>query len=405
MTGPVPLAAPLPWSRHVRGLPRPFWYLFGGTLVNRLGAFVEPFLAFYLTRARGHSVAEAGLVLTALGLGSAVSQVVGGVLADRWGRRATMVAGLTTAGLTLLLVGAVSSLPLLCAAAGLYGLCLSLFRPAVNAAVADLVPAADRARAFALNFWAVNLGFAVATPLGGLLAARGYWLLFVLDAATSLAFALLVLRGVPETRPARHEDDVPGSLRTVARDRLLLALVAAVTLQGVVYLQAFSTLPLVFGRDGLGPGGYGLAVGLNGLLIVVLQPLLLGLLSGRRRGRLLLLAMLLQGAGFGLHGVCSTVLQHTGAVAVWTVGEVLQAGLLSAVVAGLAPVHLRGRYMGAFGVAYGLAGFLAPLAGTQLLEHGGEAALWSACVLASTLSGVALLRVSDAAERRGATPA
>ena len=55
-----------------------------------------------------------------------------------------------------------------------------------------------------------------------------------------------------------------------------------------------------FGADGLGPGDYGAAIGLNGVLIVVLQPLVLGVLSRRRRGPLLLVAMLLQGVGFGL---------------------------------------------------------------------------------------------------------
>ncbi|MCW2778799.1 MAG: major facilitator superfamily 1 [Frankiales bacterium] len=341
-------------------------------------------------------------MLACLGAGSACSQALGGVLADRAGRRRTMVLGLCSSAATLLAVGAATTLPALCATATLYGLCLNLLRPAVNAALADLVPDRDRPRAYALNFWAINLGFAVATPLGGFLAARGYWTLFLLDAATSLGFALLVLRGVPETRPAPHEDDVVGTLRDVLRDRLMLALVAGCALQAVVYLQAFSTLPLVFDQDGLSPGDYGLALGLNGVLIVVLQPLLLGLLAGRARGRLLLLAMVLQGAGFGLHGLAGTVGQHAGAVVVWTVGEVLQAGLLSAVVAGLAPVHLRGRYMGAFGVSFGVAGAIAPLAGTQVLAHAGQGALWGSCVVASLVSGVALMRVSDAAALRPA---
>ncbi len=385
---------------QLQGLPRPFWFLFGGTLVNRLGAFVEPFLAFYLTRSRGFSIAEAGLVLTLLGLGTACSQALGGVLADRLGRRRTMVLGLCSAAASLLVVGAATTLPALCAAAGLYGLCLDLFRPAVNAATADLVPERDRVRAYALNFWAVNLGFAVAAPLGGYLASRGYWTLFLLDAATSVGFALLILRGVPETRPAPREGDVVGTVRDVLRDRLLLGLVGAVALQGAVYVQAFSTLPLVFGQDGLSPAGYGAALGLNGVLIVVLQPLLLGALEGRDRGRVLLLSLCLLGAGFGLHGLADTVLQHAAAVAVWTLGEVLQAGLLGALVAELAPVHLRGRYAGAFGVSFGLSGAVAPLAGTQLLQHAGQGALWSTCLSASVVAGLALRRVSDLAAVR-----
>ena len=381
------------------GLPRPFWYLFGGTLLNRAGSFIAPFLSLYLTGSRGFSVAETGVVLSLLGLGSAISQPVGGILADRIGRRRTMVTGLLSSAVALLVLGAADGLAGIAAAALAYGLCLDLFRPAVQAAVADLVPDADRARAFALQFWAINLGFSIATPLGGFLASRGYWLLFVLDALASAGFALLILRGVPETRPAAPTGGA-GRMREVLSDRLMLALVASVIASAVVYLQAFSTLPLVFARDGLGPGTYGLALSLNGVLIVLLQPLLLGLLDRRSRAPLLLTAMLLQGAGFGLTAFADDLTGHLLAIAVWTLGEILQAGQLGALVASIAPPHLRGRYMGVFGLSFGTAAFLGPLIGTQVLERFGEDALWSGALALCVAAGGGLVQVSRAADRR-----
>ncbi len=403
----VPDAAALPappaswWLRHVGGLPPAFWYLFAGTLVNRVGSFITPFLALYLTGERDVSVAQAGLVLSLLGLGSAVGQPLGGVLADRIGRRRTMVLGLLSSATTLLVLGAATSFVAVAVSALAYGLCLDLFRPAVQAAVADLVTDDDRPRAFALQFWAINLGFSVATPLGGFLASRGYWLLFVLDAAASVLFALLILRGVPETRPV--VTGAVGRLRDVLSDRLMLGLVASVVAVSTVYLQAFVTLPLVFGRDDLGPGSYGLAIGLNGVLIIVLQPLLLGFLGARRRGPLLLAAMSLQGLGFGLTAFADDVPMHLLAITVWTLGEVLQAGQLGALVAALAPEHLRGRYMGTFGFSFGAAAFLAPVLGTQVLSRAGEGALWGGSFLLCLASGAGLLLVARAAERR--TPA
>lgn len=388
------------WAAHVGGMPRAFWFLWSGTLVNRIGSFVTPFLALYLTGERDVTVAQAGIVLSLLGLGSAIGQPVGGVLADRIGRRRTMVLGLLSSAVTLLVLGAATAFVAVAAAAFAYGLCLDLFRPAVQAAVADLVPDADRPRAFALQFWAVNLGFSVATPLGGFLASRGYWLLFVLDAAASVAFALLILRGVPETRPV--VPGVTGRLRDVLADRLLLALVASVVAVSVVYLQAFVTLPLVFGRDGLGPAAYGVAIGLNGVLIVLLQPLLLGFLGRRRRGPLLLAAVVLQGIGFGLTGFADGIPMHLVAITVWTLGEILQAGQLGALVAAIAPTYLRGRYMGAFGFSFGAASFLAPALGTQVLARLGEPALWGGSFLLCVAAGVGLLLVARAADRREA---
>lgn len=386
------------WLPRLGGLPRSFWYLWSGTLLNRMGAFVAPFMALYLTGERGFSVSRAGLVLTLFGLGSALSQPLGGALADQIGRRRTMVAGLSSAAVALLLLGAADSFGTLAAAAFGYGVCLDLYRPASSAAVADLVTDADRPRAFALQFWAINLGFSIATPLGGFLATRGYWLLFLLDAAASAMFALLVLRGVPESRPQTLGE--PGRLVDVLRDRLMVALVLGVMLEAVVYMQAYLTLPLAFAADDLGPASYGLAIGLNGILIVLVQPLLLGVLGGFRRGPLLLMAMSLQGAGFGMTALADDLRGHIVAIVVWTVGEVLAAGQLGALVAALAPVRLRGRYMGAFGLSFGLAAFLAPAIGTQVFEHLGEAVLWGGGFAACLVAGVMLLVVSAAAERR-----
>jgi MFS family permease len=387
------------WSARLGGLPRPFWAIFAGTLVNRLGSFVLPFLSLFLTRGRGYSIGEAGLVLTAMGLGSAISQPIGGSLADHVGRRRTMVGGLVASGVTLLAMAAAHGLPVLCLTAFFFGTAADLYRPASQAAIADLVAEGQRPRAYALIFWALNLGFAVATLLGGVLADRGYWLLFVGDAATSVGFAAIVLRLVPETRPDRQGAE-PGSYSDVLRDRLMVALVLSVILQSVAYMQAFFTLPLAVVHDGLGPSGYGEIIALNGVLIVVLQPLLLGALGRRGRGPLLLAANVTLGIGLELTAFADTIPMHLLAVTVWTLGEILGAGQLGALVASIAPVHLRGRYMGVFGASFGISAFLAPSIGTQTLQHLGESTLWAGCLICSVLAGVGLLVVANAAGRR-----
>ena len=222
----------------------PFWFLWAGQLVNRLGYFVQPFLTLYLVQERQVPVATAGVLVAAFGAGAVVSQLVGGALVDWAGRRATLVLGMVGTSLALLGLGFSSALPLLGVFAALTGLFLDVYRPAVSALVADLVPAADRPRAFGLLYWAVNLGLSVAAVLGGALAARGYWLLFVLDAATCLVFAALIARGVPETRPQRSAQARAGrGFRAALHDRLLLGLTATTLLTATVYLRSFVTHP------------------------------------------------------------------------------------------------------------------------------------------------------------------
>jgi hypothetical protein len=200
-----------------------------------------------------------------------------------------------------------------------------------------------------------HLGFAVAVPLGGFLAERGYWWLFALDAGTSLAFAVVVFLRVPESRPERRPDSDPGSLRDV------LATSCSLHWSSVSYCKPLSTCRRLskcrswWPATASAPAGTDKVLGLNGVLIIVLQPLLLEILAR------LLLAGVLQGVGIALHGFADTLLGHMAAVLVWTIGEVLQAGLLASVVAGLAPAQLRGRYMGIFGMAFGLAALAGPL--------------------------------------------
>jgi len=77
-----------------------------------------------------------------------------------------------------------------------------LYRPAVGAAIADLVPSESRTRAYEYNYWAINLGAAIAPILAGLTADYNFLVLFISDALTTAIFGLIVLFGIDETRAA-----------------------------------------------------------------------------------------------------------------------------------------------------------------------------------------------------------
>src|SRR5262245_26967538 len=152
--------------------------------VNRLGNFVLPFLAIYFAQERRFSIAATGVAVATYGAGAVVATLVGGTLADRLGRRRVLLSSLFVGPVVLMALPFAENelvFPLTFVLGAIY----ELYRPAANAAIVDLVPAADRKRAFAIQYWGVNLGFAVGVTLGGLLAARGYIWLFACDAATT----------------------------------------------------------------------------------------------------------------------------------------------------------------------------------------------------------------------------
>jgi MFS family permease len=386
--------------RAAGGLPRPFWVLFAGTLINRLGMFVEPFLALYLSSARHLSLTLVGAVLASYGAGSVFSQLIGGAMADRIGRRATLTAGMGANAGALLGLGYARGLgPLVVAAVGV-GLTVDMYRPASSALVADLVPAAERTRAFGLLFWAVNIGFSVAMVLGGTLARAGFTPLFWADAATCAMFGLLVWRAVPETLPAVTAGDQPdGGFSTVLRDRLLVSFFLLMLIETSVYMQAFTTLPLAMSGSGLPAQSYGLAMAVNGIVIVALQPVAGAWLGRRDHATVIACGIGFLGLGYALTTLASTTWQYAGCVAVWTIGEILANATAVAVVAAMAPPRLRGRYNGVFGLAFSIGFLIAPIAGTRLLAHG-RPALWLSCAAACAVAVVWQLALGPAIRRR-----
>jgi MFS family permease len=395
----------------VSGLPSAFWWLWTSRLINQLGGFVLTFLALYLTADRGFSASYAGLVAAVYGLGGTVGALVGGVLADRMGRRSTMLVAQVGAALATVVLGLVTQPAAIVAVACAVGVTSNASRPAVQAMMADMVPAEDRLRAFSLNYWAVNIGFGVSAAVAGLIAAHGYLLLFLGDALATLVCALVVFVKIPETRPTATAEEAVGApavgLGHVLRDGRFMALVALTFLISSVTQLGPSTLAVSMGRAGLSSTQYGLVAAVNGLLIVVLQIPVTRLLRDRGPAGPLLLAALLLGGGFGLTVFATTAWFYALTVAVWTLGEIIQTPTATAVVADLSPDHARGRYQGMYSVAWSAATFVGPLAGGMALDRWGNS-MWSACAVIGVVSGAGfwvLLRPRARARAEVAVPA
>jgi MFS family permease len=382
-------------------LPRAFWVVWIGTVINRLGYVVEPFLALYLVRGRGLSVGVAGVLIACFGAGAFVSQPIGGVLADRVGRRTTIIVGMTGSAVGFIALGLAPTLVVIGIAAAVCGLAIDLYRPAVAAIVADIVPSQHRARAYGLLYWGLNIGVGVAAVVGGFLAQHSYWFLFAIDAATCLGFAVVVAVGLPETRPQGHDEE-RGGYRTALSDVLLVALAAAAFVGGVVYLQSFVTLPLVMSIHGLGPSAYGLAYVVNPLTVIVLQPITIRWLARQRIVLVFAGGPVILGLGFFLTLFARSIPEYAATVLLWTLGEIAFSAVGPALVADLAPVHLRGRYNGVFGTSFGAAALVAPIIGTLTLEHLGEGWLWSGCLVAAVGASGAILLLSGRIEARRA---
>lgn len=385
-------------------LPASFWFLWLGTVVNRLGSFAIPFLSLYLTTQRGLSVSQAGLMVSLFGAGSLVAQLVGGDLTDRLGRRPVLLLSLFVTPVLTVTLGLGRDLRLIAGATFVLGLFMDLYRPAVNAAVADLVPPSLRTRAYGYMYWAINLGVALAPIIAGLMARVNYLLLFVGDALTTFLYALIVLWRVPETRPREvaHTANTPAiaRLKQLRREPILLAFSGLTFLGALVYMQGVVTLPLDMSRHGLSPADYGLAIASNAILIVFITIQTSRIVGKWPRFYAVSLSALLLGIGFGLNAFAVTLPFYIVAILVWTLGEIINAAVAPSIVADLSPVELRGLYQGVFGAAWGLALFIAPMLGGWVFERFSPSGLWFACAVLGSVVALGCLILAGPAHRR-----
>jgi MFS family permease len=109
------------------------------------------------------------------------------------------------------------------------------------------------------------------------------------------------------------------------------------------------------------------------------------------------LGNLLIGLGFASLLLVASVPGFVVFILIWTLGEMIESPLASAVAADRAPEHARGRYQSAYGSMFGLAWMLGPVLGTSIYQVSPDA-LWVACGLV----GVASAGLALAAGRRPA---
>ncbi|MFB7345645.1 MDR family MFS transporter [Streptomyces hydrogenans] len=379
----------------VSGLPQGFWWLWLSTLVNRTGAFVLTFLSLYLTVELGHSAWFAGLVVALHGLGGVAGSPLGGVLTDRWGRRPTMVTMHLAAASCAAALAFVTSAWGVALVVLLMGVAMQAVRPSINATISDMVPAHDVRRAFALNYWALNLGFAVASIAGGAAAFLGYRTLFLVDAVATTLCAVIVFLRLPETRPERSPRkagekpaDERVSMLDVLRDAPFRTLVLLNLLVCVVFTAPWIGLPLTMSEQGLPPSAYGMVIAVNGIVIVGFQLLVNKVTERRSPVVLLSVSALLFAVGTGATALAGSSVAFAATVIVWTIGEMVHVPTNAAATARLAPEHARGRYQGVMGMSWAVAGFVAPILAGAIVDGPGSDVLWAGTFTLGVLAAV-----------------
>ena len=291
-----------------------FWILVLSAFIDRLGGtIIFPFFSLYITAKFDVGMTEAGLLLGSFSLFGFFGSILGGALADRFGRKGIVLFGLVFSAMSSVAFGLINEFAVFFVLSVFVGLLSDIAGPAHQAMVADLLPADQRAEGYGILRIAVNLSWILGPTIGGFLAGYSYLLLFILDAISSLIVAVIVLVYIPETKPESSPDAEQESIGAalmgyakVAKDGLFMAFVATMVFATYAYGQIYNTLS-VFLRDvhGVPARGYGFLMSANATLVVLLQFWITSKVRKRPPMRVLALGIGFFLGGFAMYGFVS----------------------------------------------------------------------------------------------------
>lgn len=350
--------------------------LYAGTIATRLGTFVVPYLTLYLSVDRGLSLSTTGRVIASGGAGLLLGNLAGGWLADRLGRKPTLLVALSINAAGMVLLG--SGLPSATAYAAALAVASvggGMYTPAANAWIGDLSEAEHRQLAYTVNYICINVGMGLGPLLGGFLAAASFRWLFVGDVATTAicaAFIATASTGSRRSAPCTDAAARTGSIKLSPRTLGVLGFCCAsffiiAPLMGLEY-----AVPLFVGTVLHKPLVLvGVVYTINATCILLLGLPIERAVAGRDPNLMMAFAGVLWAAGLTVLALGLSTAALLLCTVLWTLGEMLGSVVVPTFVASRIPAQARGRFLAIPDAMRSLAGIVAPIALGMLWEHQG----------------------------------
>ncbi|QRX95025.1 MDR family MFS transporter [Streptomyces noursei] len=373
--------------------------LLAGTMINRLGGFVQVFMVLYLTH-RGFSDTQAGAALGVYGGGAVLGTLVGGWMSDKLGPRLTIVSTLLGSAVLLPCVLYLDNYWAILAVIGVSGAASMAYQPASTSVISDLTPTERHVMIFAMGRLAINLGTTAAPLLGAALVKVSWDFLFWGEALAVVIFSAVAAttlphRAAPDTTGPADDGagdggDAPkASYLSVLADRRYLLFLLAMFVSSVIYIQHISALPLTVQHLNMGVEVYAAMIALNGLLVIACELLVAKVVQRWKIRTAVITGVLLTGVGMSMYALPWGVAALVIATLVWSLGEIIgYPSLFFAYPAQAGPPGLRGRYLGASNALYGLGSAIGPFFGVMIWNRFQEG-LWIGCGIVGTIAAAA----------------
>lgn len=371
------------WDRNLR------IRLIGESLVGVTFWMIFPFIAIYFSEMFGKE--KTGILLVISQLFSVIANLLGGYLADRFGRKKMMVFAACGQALAFLLFALVNSplfssplMGFICFA--LVGVCGSLYWPASQAMVADVVSEKDQSSVFAVFYTVNNVMVVIGPLLGGIFYPEHRFFLFLIAGTFCAIVAIVLSIYLEETAPIWGKTtgtwymffvEQLNNYRLIAKDRTFLLFIVAGILVAQTFMQLDILIP-VYVKDVVsqqtlfsigqwsfslsGEKAFSVLIAENGLLVALFTVAVTKWMENYKEKWVFVFSSLFYGIAIFLFGQTTSLWMMIFLIALFTLAELMTVGLQQTFVAKLAPEHMRGQYFAAASLRFTLGRMMAPLA-------------------------------------------
>jgi MFS family permease len=388
-------------------LPRVVLALQAGNAFSWFGyGLVLPFEIIYLHQFRGFSTATAGLVLGAiLGAGTVVT-LPSGALLDRFRAKPILIAAVLASAFGYAGLAFVTRPWQAVAWAVIGGAGVGVTRVANQTLLITVIAPEQRVASFALGRAAQNLGLGLGAAVAGFVLSaaqdlRSFQALYLFDAITYAALALVVVTVIPNRRAATaNRGTRREGYRAVARDRRFIVLITVNLILIIVGYALFANIlaPFVKAHAHVGPAAIGTVFVFNTFFVAIAQLPTSRLFKRVHRARTFAVASGL--FAIALLGVLPATMIHSelgatallcGVATVFAIGECVHSVVHGPLVADLAPPRLLGRYMSLLSLTVTGGFAIGPAIGGAVLATSPDAVWWGGALVAAAIGAGFLL--------------
>jgi MFS family permease len=376
------------YKESFSGLSRKTWTLSIVMFINRCSSMAVPFMSLYMTQYLHRPMSDAGLIIALFGAGSLAGASVGGKLTDVIGFSAVQIYSAILGGVFFILYSTITHFELLCFFTLLISFFSEAFKPANYAAIAVYAAEGTLTRSYSLNRLANNMGFAVGSGIGGMIASFSYPMLFIVDGGVSVLAGIAIFFMLPAVKIKAKT--VAEKIRHAAvtkpwKDKLFVRFLLLNVLLTICFFLLFRVVPIFYKEVWhIDEFWIGMILGSNGLIIALFEMVMISKIENKKSPiQYIVMGVLMIAVAYGillLPGIIPVVAAVMVTIT-FTIGEMLALPFINTFVMSRTTDHNRGQYAAGYAMSWSVSQVVGPSAGFYLAELYGYNWLWIGLIL------------------------